>query len=123
MKTITFETTIENRTITLPVDYKFEGEVKILIAEKEGQEFGEEVIAVNITKDLVRILGMNKIQKYLSMQLEYLYIEHIKNNFDKQIEDNLIDNDDLLEKSRSSAWESYQNYFLKDVAVDCSLSY
>jgi hypothetical protein len=118
MKTITFETTIENGTITLPADYKFKGEAKILIAEKESQEFGEEVIAVNITKDLVRILGMNKIQKYLSMQLEYLYIEHIKNNFDKQIEDNQIDNDDLLEKARSSAWESYQNYFLKDVAVD-----
>lgn len=78
MKTITFETTIENGTITLPADYKFEGEVKILISE----------------------------------------IEHIKNNFDKQIEDNQIDNDDLLEKARSSAWESYQNYFLKDVAVD-----
>jgi hypothetical protein len=26
MKTITFETTIENGTITLPADYKFEGE-------------------------------------------------------------------------------------------------
>lgn len=28
MKTITFETTIENGTITLPADYKFEGEAK-----------------------------------------------------------------------------------------------
>lgn len=42
MKTIIVEITIANGKITLPPEYKFEGEVKIVIAEKESQEFGED---------------------------------------------------------------------------------
>lgn len=118
MKTIEFKTKIQNGIIKIPSEYMELDNRNVQIALSSSitdEDENVDIVVVNINKELLNILEKSKIQNYLEKQLQFLYVEQIKNSFDKAIIDSQIDNDEILENSRLSAWNNYKDYFLKDI--------
>lgn len=116
MKTIEFQTNIENGIITVPKQFGIPNQlVKIAIFEKDLAE--KEILHLEIDNQLKHFFSVSVIQNYLEQQLQFLLIEQIKSNIDKNFSEQGIDNELLLEKARVQAWDIYQDYFLKDVNV------
>lgn len=117
MRTIEFQTKIENGIIIIPDQYNISNkDVKIAIFDKDLSE--KEILHIEIDNQLKNFFTISAIQNYLEQQLQFLLMEQIKSNIDKKITESGIDNDLLLEKSREQAWDSYKDYFLKGVKTD-----
>ena len=117
MKTIEFQTNIENGIIKVPKQFGIPNQlVKIAIFEKDLAE--KEILHIEIDDQLKHFFTISVIQNYLEQQLQFLLIDQIKTSFDKKISENGIDNESLLEKAREQAWDIYQAHFLKGVNID-----
>ena len=117
MKTIEFQTNIENGIITVPKQFGISNQlVKIAIFEKDLAE--KEILHIEIDDQLKHFFTISVIQNYLEQQLQFLLIDQIKTSLDKKIAENGIDNELLLEKAREQAWDIYQSHFLKGVNID-----
>jgi len=117
MRTIEFQTTIENGKITIPQHFNISNKnVKIAIFDKDLKD--KDILHLEIDTKLKNYFTITSIQNYLEQQLQYLLMEQIKSNLDNSITESGIDNDDLLEKTREQAWDSYKDYFLQGVNVE-----
>jgi len=117
MRTIEFQTNIENGMITIPKQFGISNQhVKIAIFDNELVE--KEILHIEIDNQLKHFFTVTAIQNYLEQQLRFLLMEQIKTNIDKKILESGVDNDLLLEKTREQAWDTYKDYFLKGVKTD-----
>ena len=79
MKTIEFQTNIENGIITVPKQFGIPNQrVKIAIFEKDLAE--KEILHLEIDNQLKHFFSVSVIQNYLEPQLQFLLIEQIKSN-------------------------------------------
>jgi hypothetical protein len=117
MRTIEFQTKIENGIIIVPNQINLPNQfVKIAIFDKDSTE--KEILHIEIDNQLKHYFSISTIQNYLEQQLQFLLMEQVKSNIDKQIAENGVDNEMLLEKAKEQAWDNYKDYFLKGVKID-----
>jgi len=116
MRTIEFQTKIENGMIAVPNQFDIPNQfVKIAIFDGEFAE--KEILHIEIDNQLKHYFSISTIQNYLEQQLQFLLMEQVKTKIDKQIAESGIDNEILLEKAKEQAWDNYKDYFLKGVKV------
>ncbi|HAN77680.1 MAG TPA: hypothetical protein DCQ31_07865 [Bacteroidales bacterium] len=117
MKTIEFQTNIENGIITIPKQFELSNKhVKIAIFENDLAE--KDFLHIEIDNQLKNFFTISAIQNYVEQQLQFLLMDQIKTALDKQIASSGIDNEILLEKAREQAWDNYKSYFLKGIKTE-----
>lgn len=74
-----------------------------------------ETLGISIKEEIVNTFGIDFIKQFVEQQIQFLYIDRLKQGIDKSIAESSIDNYTLLENARESAWELYKDDFLKNV--------
>ncbi len=122
METIEFSSKIENGIIKIPQKFRDveNANVRIQISEHDfmKKDSNTDKIGISIKKEIINTLGINYIQTFLEQQIQFLYIEQIKQGIDKSIAESSVDNYSLLEKARENAWDIYKGDFLKNIKTD-----
>ncbi len=77
-----------------------------------------ETLGISIKQEIINTFGVNYIKNFVEKQIEFLYIDSLKQGIDKTIAESSVDNYYILEKARESAWETYKDDFLKNVKTN-----
>ena len=87
METIEFCSKVKNGIIRIPQKYKNieNANVKINISYQDflKDENSLDKIGISVKKEIVNSFGINYIRNFIEKQLQFLYIEQIKQGIDK----------------------------------------